>query len=245
MKELEDYNWFPAVLRRWQMEFIGHMVIWTHLYKPLVPEVQQLVTAAAVTELHDVCSGSGIPAIYIYKRLTSSLPLLLTDKYPDTGFKNIPGITYSLLPADCNGIEPQSHVCYTLFNAFHHLSPTQQQGFIQRLVKNKAPFVIAEILEPGLVNLLKIIFTATIVQLFTAPFIKPFSIARLFFTYIIPVNIVTVTYDGIISVLKSKRAAEYALRFNSLANASFAVTVNTINGWTGNIVYLKGQPKKI
>jgi len=242
MKELEDYSWFPAALRRWQMEFIGNVVIWVKLYKPFVPVIQQLAAENKITALQDLCSGSGMPAVYIANRLTRKLPLQLTDKYPDTRFKNIPGVSYSLLPVDCTAIEPEKNICYTMFNAFHHFPATQQEDFINRMAKSKTPFIIAEILEPGLVNMIKIIFTTTILQLFAAPFVKPFSLLRLFFTYIIPVNIITVTYDGIISVLKSKTVVQYRSQLNSLSTTDFTITIAAIHNFKGNIVYIKGAP---
>jgi hypothetical protein len=52
--------------------------------------------------------------------------------------------------------------------------------------------------------LLKIIFTTTIGQIILTPFVKPFSWMRLVFTYIIPINLFTITWDGVVSVLKSE-----------------------------------------
>jgi hypothetical protein len=45
------------------------------------------------------------------------------------------------------------------------------------------------------------------------PFIRPLSLRRIFFTYILPVNLITITYDGIISVLKSRTADQYRSLF--------------------------------
>jgi hypothetical protein len=92
--------------------------------------------------------------------------------------------------------------------------------------------------------MIKIIFTTTILQLCTAPFVKPFSFVRLFFTYIIPVNLFTVTYDGIISVLKSKTAIKYRELFSNIATNSFKISVTKIKSWKINIVYIKGEPVK-
>jgi len=89
---------------------------------------------------------------------------------------------------------------------------------------------------------IKIIFTATVIQLLTAPFVKPFSLLRLLFTYIIPVNLFTVAYDGVISVLSSKTAAQYTGLLNNISTQSYRITVNRVNNWKGNLVYIKGKP---
>ncbi|MGC4103030.1 hypothetical protein [Ferruginibacter sp.] len=241
LKELEDHNWFPAILRRWQMEFIGNMAVWTKLYQPLAPVLQQLIQQNKITALQDTCSGSGIPAVYIHQQLANKIPLLLTDKYPDLSFKNSEAITYAAPTADVLKMEFNNSACYTMYNAFHHFSNEEQQLLLKRFSEAGTSFLIAEILEPSVLNVLKIAVTGIVLQLFTAPFVRPFSWARLFFTYIIPVNLFTVTYDGIISVLKSKTVQQYAAMLKNDTTA-YIITVDTIKNWKGNIVYLKGQP---
>jgi hypothetical protein len=244
LKELEDYNWFPKILRRWQMEFIGTIAIWIKLYQPLTAILKQMIEENRIINLQDLCSGSGIPAIYIHRKLAMPLPLpmLLTDKYPDESFVNKPAVIYSVRPVDALAIQPVENTCYTMFNAFHHFTNTQQSDFINNMKANNAPFLIAEILEPGIINGIKIFFTTTLLQLLTAPFVKPFSVARLFFTYIMPVNLFTVTYDGIISVIKSKTARQYSEVLKNISTPTYTVSIKTIHNFKENLVYIKGQP---
>jgi hypothetical protein len=242
LKELEDYNWFPKILRRWQMEFIGSVAVWTKLYKPLLPVLEQIITDNKITALQDVCSGSGIPAVYIHHQLVMQLPMVLTDKYPDESIINKPAITYSAHPVDILTLHPVKNICYTMFNAFHHFTAVQQNEVVKKMAVNNAPFLIAEILEPGIINCIKIFFTTTLLQLLTAPFVKPFSAARLFFTYIIPVNLFTVTYDGIISVIKSKTAKQYREVLKNISTPTYTISIKTINNFKGNLVYIKGEP---
>lgn len=242
MKELEDYNWFPKKLRRWQLEFVGNISVWSKLYKPLVPVIDKMLGDDQVTTLQDCCSGSGLPALYIHQQLHSKTTLLLTDKYPDENFVNTPRVVYSKENIDVLQMRTVEIALYTMFNAFHHFNEVQQKAIVGKMIRTNSPFIIAEILEPGLLNAIKIFFTGTLIQLVTAVFIKPFSFARLFFTYIIPVNLFTVTYDGIISVLRSKTEKQYRELVNGLASNNFAITVHKINNWKGNLVYIKGEP---
>ncbi len=242
IKELEDYNWFPAALRRWQLAFVGSVSIWTKLYQPLAPVLQQMINSNKIFSLQDNCSGSGRPAIYVREHLAVKIPLLLTDKYPALDFEIKPGITYSLNTVDVLEMLPSENIIYTMYNAFHHFSPVQQKALVKKMAEHNAVFLIAEILTPGWRNLVKIIFTTTFLQLLTAAFVKPFSLPRLFFTYIIPVNLFTVTYDGIISVLRSKTGKEYSDLLQHISNQSYSITVNTVNNWKGDVVYIKGGP---
>jgi hypothetical protein len=242
IKELEDYKWFPFKLRSWQMEFIGNLSVWSLLYKPLVPVLQQTIDYNKITLVQDLCSGSGIPAVYVYNQLNSKPPIKLTDKYPIISFENQPSVTYSLNPVDINELAPEETVCYTMFNAFHHFTASQQIEFVKNMANNKAPFLIVEILYPGILSIIKIFLSTTLLQLLIAPFIKPFSLPRLFFTYIIPVNLFTITYDGIISVLKSKTVKQYAIQLKAAGTEDYNITVNSINNLKGTIVYIKGEP---
>jgi len=242
IKELEDYNWFPEALRSWQLQVVGNISVWTKLYQPLASILQQMIVKNKITALQDTCSGSGMPAVYLQQQLTANIPMLLTDKYPVPGFKNKPAVIYALGAVDVLEIQPQENTVYTMYNAFHHFPAAEQKALIKKMAVQKTCFLIGEILTPGFFNLVKILLTTTLLQLLVAPFVKPFSLPRLFFTYIIPVNLFTVTYDGIISVVRSKTAAAYNDLLQDISNPSYKITISTIKNWKGNLVYIKGEP---
>ncbi len=245
IKELEDYNWFPAKLRRWQLEFVGSISIWVKLYKPLSAILDKIIVDNNIVAMQDLCSGSGLPAVQIHNALITKLPLLLTDKYPNENFKNNTPIAYSLHSVDVNNLQPAQNICYTMYNAFHHFSRAEKKIFIEKVIKTSNTFLIAEIVQPGFLNGLKIFFTTTLVQIFTAPFVHPFSLARLFFTYLVPINLFTVTYDGIVSVLKSKTVQEYETLFKNFDLPHYNIEINKIHNWKGNLIYIKGTPTAI
>ena len=242
LKELEDYTWFPAMLRRWQMDFIGNMVIWTKLYQPLQPVMEELIHVNKVRSIQDTCSGSGLPALSLHGKLNAEIPLLLTDKYPPAVFKKNELVEYAVQAADILDLKPAGDTLYTMFNSFHHFSDEQQNEIVRNFSNNRAPFLVAEILEPGIGEGIKIFFTTTIGQLITAPFVQPFSLVRLFFTYILPVNLFTVAWDGIISVIKSKTCKQYNKQLSHISTPSFVISVHQLNNWKGNLVYIKGTP---
>lgn len=242
LKELEDFTWFPSILRRWQMDFIGSLAVWTNLYQPLVAVLEQMISKHHARSLQDNCSGSGLPALYMHQLMSHKIPLLLTDQFPPQQFNCNTGVVYAAHTTDLLKISPSKDTVYTLFNSFHHFSDEQQKGIIKKFSDNKAPFLIGEILEPGIATGIKIFLTTTLGQIIMAPFIRPFSPARLFFTYIIPVNLITVTYDGIISVIKSKTARQYHQQLVEISTPSYLIAVHKLNNWKGNLVYIKGEP---
>jgi hypothetical protein len=210
MKELEDYDWFPPVLRRFQTEFIGQLVAWTQIYQPLVQHLEQYLQKHPDSTIIDLCTGDGTPILYVTKRLNGAVPVVLTDKFPHLQPQDVPAsVQVCTTPFDVLDTTFEPHRIYTMFNAFHHFSQQEQLLILKRLQASGSPFMLVEILQPTLFEALKIAITTTIGQLLLAPFVRPFSGLRLLLTYIFPINLVTVTTDGLISVSKSKSPKMY------------------------------------
>jgi hypothetical protein len=245
LKELEDYEWFPQRLRRYQVDFIGAVATWFHIYKPLVPHIQKLLQQNHLQQITDCCSGAGAPAIYVHQQLDEQVETVLTDKFPQLPNNRAAGISSNTQSTDVLQLKPAPHMLYTMYNAFHHFTDAQQKTILVNFASNSASFIIAEILQPNVSTVLKVLLSATLGQLLFTPFIQPFSLLRLFFTYIIPVNIFTVAYDGIISACKSKTIRQYQQLVASIDFANYQITVHTIKGTQATIIYLSGTPLHI
>ena len=207
MKELEDYNWFPAVLRNFQTEFIGFVVDKFNVYEGFIQHLNAMQLAQL--PMTDLCSGSGNPAISIYRKSNCFSSLKLTDKFPSVLKMDDAEIHYDMQPSDVLEMEFKPTTYYTLFNAFHHFTDEEKIQITQKIQNAGSTAFIVEILEPSAFCLLKIVFTTTIGCLVLTPFIRPFSLKRLFFTYILPINLITITFDGIVSVLKARSVKHY------------------------------------
>jgi hypothetical protein len=240
VKELEDYEWFTPLLRRQQVDFIGSVVRWFGVYQPLVAVLQQLLQQSKVCQITDCCSGSGGPAIFLHQRLNGMVQTVLTDKFPQPLTSQVPGVRYKSTSTNVLNLQPAAEQLYTMHNAFHHFSTAEQKKILQQFAHNSSSFLIAEILQPDMPTFLQVLFTSTIGQLLLAPFVKPFSLARLLFTYLLPVNIITVTYDGIISVFKSKTASQYSKLTVGINTPGYAITVSTLKSNSAQIVYITG-----
>lgn len=242
MKELEDYTWFPAFLRTFQMQFIGWVVYHFHIYKGLIPHIQNLSSLANSRHIYDLCSGTGDPVLYIMKHAAFE-EAVLTDKFPQQ--VHLPnGTRYDERSIDALQVDLPPKSILTMFNAFHHFDEVEQFRFLQRLVDHKQAFCLVEILQPTPWDVIKIAFTTTIGQLILAPFIRPFSWTRLLFTYLLPINLVTVTYDGIVSVLKSGSVSYYRAMIQNLVDEHFHLEVSSLrSSWGSRLVVLSGYSK--
>ena len=204
LHELEDFNLFPSVLQKYQMENIGIMVDILQLYKPIAIKIDEILAVADNKKIIDLCGGSGLPAIYISKKLKKSeVTTTLTDIYPQST-PTLINVNYSPESIDVFDIVPDDSNLYTMYNSFHHFTEHGQKKLINRMVSNNSPFIFVEILKQGLLSLLQVFVASTVGVILLTPIIRPFKWHRILFTYILPVNVLTVLTDGIISVFKSK-----------------------------------------
>lgn len=211
MKELEDYNWFPSMLRNFQTDFIGFVVAKLNVYDVLVDYLKTLSLPAYT--MHDLCSGSGEPAISIFKKSNCFSHLLLSDKYPRPFLSADANISYQPQSTDVLNLEFKKNTYYTLFNSLHHFTDVEKLKLSETIIESGATAFIVEILEPTFICLVKVFFMTTLGSILLTPFIQPFSFKRLFFTYVFPINILTITVDGILSVLKSRSVKQYQTLF--------------------------------
>lgn len=204
MKELEDYPWFPATLRKYQTDFIGFVVSKFNIYQGFIEHLSKENINSKIQ--FDLCSGSAEPASTIFKSSKRFNELILSDKFPS--YSNIKKL-------DVLDAEYSANYTYTMFNAFHHFDDNEKKNIVEKINKANAQAYFVEILEPSAIFILKVLFATIVGTILLTPFIQPFSFKRLFFTYIIPLNIINISYDGVISVLKSRSLHQYQNLFKN------------------------------
>jgi len=239
VKELEDYSWFPHFLRKFQTDFIGFVVTTFNVYGFFIEHLKTL--SLSVQSMTDLCSGSGEPAISIFRKSNCFSHLLLTDKYPNEMKWNDGEISYDMISTDVLEMEFKAGTYYTMFNAFHHFKDEEKLKIVQKIQNSGSSAFIVEILEPTVFCFLKIFFTTSIGSLLLTPFILPFSLCRLFFTYIIPVNVITISFDGILSVLKSRSVKQYQ---NLFSYHGSAIKIYRLKDRLNTLIVIQIEPEK-
>ncbi len=212
MKELEDFKWFPSVLRNFQTEFIGYIVVVFDVYDVFVDYLNKL--QLPTLPLKDLCSGSGQPAISIFNKSNCFSSISLSDKFPSELNNGARKIFNEIRREDVLEVEFKNGTYYTMFNSFHHFSDEDKLKISQRIQQSNSVAFFVEILEPTIICFLKVLFITLFGSLLFTPFVKPFSYSRLFFTYIIPINLFTITFDGLVSVMKSRSIKQYQKLFS-------------------------------
>ena len=129
-----------------------------------------------------------------------------------------------------------------MFNAFHHFTTQEQKQIITKMKEAKAGFIIAEVLEPSLLSFIQVTLAALLVQPLSAWAIRPFSFLRIATTYLVPIQLATVAWDGWLSVLKSKTLAQYQDLVRGISSSEYVIQVERIPQLRGNLIVLSAQP---
>ena len=119
----------------------------------------------------------------------------------------------------------------TQFLSFHHFKPEQAQAILQNAINNSQPIAIFEGQQPSVKSLIPM-FLSPLNVLLTTPFIRPFKVDRILFTYLIPILPLFILWDGVISVLRTYTVKELNMMISEL------------NGRPISIVYLLGTTQK-
>ncbi|MEM9647276.1 MAG: hypothetical protein AAF969_02275, partial [Bacteroidota bacterium] len=97
--------------------------------------------------------------------------------------------------------------------------------------------------ERSVPSILAMLFSPISV-LFTTPFIQPFSLGRIIFTYLIPIVPLFVLWDGVVSSLRTYSVKEMQdLVANLDKSESYDWEIQRIKSGPGVILYLLGIPK--
>ncbi len=224
--EWEDKPWFPNRLRKMQTEYIGWLVHVMMIYKPLLKKFESWRKKTGFEKVIDLCSGSGWPIKHFAKKLPD-IPFYLTDLYPNGinfQLKNIIKIDGSR-NALAGPMKEDGECIYTLFNGFHHFNEQEKIDLIK--MYGEKGIWVCEVIEKRILTFIKIFITTTLVQFILAPFIRPFSLRRILFTWVLPINIFTVCWDGIVSVMKADKKEDFFNRAVKHAPINCAVETGT------------------
>lgn len=249
--EFEDLKWFPSFLRNYGTDFLQFLSNATKLYKPAIPILKKGIEASKDQHIIDLASGGGGGLLWLNKELQKDYPELkitLTDYFPNLDAfertkaqaSNFDYVTDSV---DARAVPENLKGLRTQFLSLHHFKPHDSRAILQNAVNAKAPIALFEAQERSFFSLLMMIFSPLNVVLLT-PFIRPFKLGRILFTYLIPIVPPFVLWDGLVSCLRTYSVKEMKQLLDGLENKdSFDWDINKIKAGPGVILYLMGTPK--
>ena len=250
--EYEDQQWFPVFIRNYGTDFLQFIANKMDMYKEIIPVLIKGLQKSGHKKIIDIASGGGGGWEKIAPRIKDEIPdiqITLTDYYPNIEamkrmllvdkdiFKYVPESIDALdVPKQLEGLR-------TLFLSFHHFKYEDANKVLQNAIDARMPIAVFEIQERNMEHVLKNIFSPLMVLL-TAPFIKPFSIGRLVFTYLLPVVPMFILWDGVVSVLRTYTLDEMKKMTTELnKRMHYKWEIEKIKDGPITILYLLGYPK--
>lgn len=215
--EFHEQAWFPSSCRDAVTDTLESILGLENLYAPIVPRLCRALQEAKTHQVVDLCSGGGGPWTRMLpvfeKQENFPVSVCLTDKYPNVeafgharnasknkiGFRSDP-VDATHIPAELKGFR-------TLFTSFHHFQPSEAHALLRDAVNNQRGVGIFEVPGRSLLTVL-LVFLVPVVAFAVVPFIRPFRLSRLIWTYLIPLSPVVLFLDGIVSCLRAYSLAE-------------------------------------
>ena len=254
--EFEDLQWLPSIIRNGGTDYLRYILQAADGYQPAVPLLLDALAETKQTKLIDLCSGGGGYIEQLHKHLSRDskpeIAVVLTDKFPNYAayevlktrsegridFANF-AVEAENVPADLKGFR-------VMFSAIHHFMPAQVKGILQDAIDKNAPIGIFDGYEKSIWAILSIIIVHPIALLLCTPFFKPFSFARLFFTYLIPLIPIYTVWDGCVSVLRMYSAKELLKIANTTISTNYEWKAGTLRNKYGlHSTYLIGFASSI
>lgn len=254
--EFEDQSWFPGFLRRMMTDYLAFTAKLTTA--PFVGFTRKLKEALEKTgdrELVDLCSGGGGPLPQVVKLLKEREGLQVRAKFTDL-YPNIESLermatqmdSLSVIkePVDATAVPSNLKGFRTMFNSFHHFSPEMGRKILEDAVRSRQGIAVLELVSRSPLGILSVASLLIAMPLLT-PLIRPFRVARLIFTYLIPLVPLVSLWDGFVSCLRVYSPRELDGMIQGLGDQGQAYEWDTgrlkLEKGPGYVTYLLGVPK--
>ncbi len=249
--EFEDLSLFPEFLRNYMTDFLQFLSNRTKMYKPVIPILEELISKDKEHQIIDLASGGGGSLIWLNDELLKKFPdlkIILTDLFPNQEAfkytkKQAPNFEFPDTPVDARKVPENLKGLRTQFLSLHHFKPEDAVMILQNAVDSKNSIAVFEGQERSIPSILAMLFSP-ITVLLTTPFIRPFSLGRIIFTYLIPLVPVFVLWDGVVSSLRTysvKEMENLVSRVKGQENYNW--DIKRIKSGPGVILYLTGTKK--
>jgi hypothetical protein len=253
--EFEDLPWFPSVIRAGMMDYLRFMISALGTYQPIVPLLREALQQTNQHQILELGAGAGGGTEGVLRTLqTTGLPqarICLTDLYPQPVAWQLlasrtPGLDFEVSPVDATAVPPGLAGFRTVFSAFHHFPPPMAQAILTDAVRQQAGIGIFEGAGKHWLEIGLALSVLPVAQLLITPFIRPFRLSRLFFTYLVPLIPLFTIWDGCVSILRMY-PPEQLLALARLADpqATYQWKAGKVRHWWGpQVTYLVGVPRE-
>jgi hypothetical protein len=219
--ELNDDPRVPRALRDTVIETLSRTLAWGGILRGLVEPFARFLDATGATEVLDLCSGAGGPAVILAEELSragrSPPRFVLTDFQPQLGTwerirrAHAGTIDYVAYPVDATRI-PESLGGTVrprvIVNALHHFRPELARSVLCGAAQGAPGVFVAEGFVRNPLRFAPYVL-AGIPALFANPVLSPQDhLQKAVVTYLMPVSLAACAWDGVVSTLRVYTEAE-------------------------------------
>ncbi|MBX3017709.1 MAG: hypothetical protein KF767_07470 [Bdellovibrionaceae bacterium] len=241
--EFGDLEFMPKFIRHGITEFLAEVSRRTDPYFPTRGRLRELLEVSGDAKLIVLGAGSGGGIFETLTELPANLEIRLTDIHPPTDFIRPadPRVTYDPRSVDARAIPPDLRGVRVFYSSFHHLDLVSAREVLAAAERDGAPIAVFE----GTPRTAQGVIASLLVlplSLIMMPLVRPFRFSRLFWTYVIPVFPLVLTWDALASTLRTSTPTEFAKLTQGLDRHRWES--GYLRGPRGEqILFLIGQPQ--
>lgn len=251
--EFEDLPWFPKAIRAGMMDYLRFMISTLRIYQPIVPLLRSALLHTTQIQVLELCAGAGGGTAGILQQLRATgLPeahVRLTDLYPQPAawqelLTTTPGLEAETRPVDATAVPADMPGFRVVFSAFHHFPPAAAEALLADAVRCQTGIGVFEGAGKHWREILLALTVLPVAQLLITPFIRPFSLSRLFFTYGVPLIPLFTIWDGCVSILRMyppEQLLQLAHRADPAGTYQWQAG-RVHHSWGPQVTYLIGTP---
>lgn len=249
--EIHDSPWCPAGWREGLVDFLSFFARAFRPYDAIAGRLGEAVGAAGARRVVDLCTGAGAPALAVQRALRERgqpLTFVLTDKFPHPGLSRDlppggPGECQVLAePVDATAVPPTLEGFRTLFTAFHHFPPRLARSILEDAVRNGQGIGVFEYTDRNFLVWGPALLMTPFLLWAVTPFLRPVTVGRLVWTYLLPVIPLIAVWDGFVSCLRTYSPAELEALTASLRGRGYRWEIGRATAfWGCRVTYCVGR----
>lgn len=250
--EIHELNHCPGVLRRIATDYLRTVVEVFRAFEPIAPLLAGALSVSDEKRIVDLCSGGSGPVVTLAERAAERLgrtpSVVLTDLYPNqaafafAAARARVSVTGERAAIDARAVPERLTGVRTLFDAFHHFRPDAARGILADAAAKRAPILVVEATERSIPAVVGMLLFVPLLVLLLTPFVRPFSWARLLLTYVVPVAVPLIVFDGVVSCLRSYTVAELRELARGLDHDGYCFQIGVVKSRGQRLTYVLGSP---
>jgi len=248
--ELHELSGCPDLFRRIATDYLRTVGTVFRAFEPITPLLAGALAASGHERVVDLCSGGGGPIVGLAEsareRLGFAPEVVLTDLHPNAAAfawakaaASVP-VRAELAGIDARAVPDRLKGVRTIFDAFHHFRPADARKILADAAARRAPILIVEATERSVAAVFGMLLFVPLLVLLLTPFVRPFSVGRLVFTYLLPIAVPLILFDGVVSCLRSYTLAELRALSDGLESGTYRFHSGTKRSRGQRLTYLLG-----